>query len=129
MLRKTDNVLCYLVTGLGIVFLTLTPMYAGSFVSRGGVEYMGAVLFLLFLGLLNFARIKSAHRSARILAIVGNATALAYLLLVSIVLQDPAAIGVSLPVLALGWTSLMNRQPEHPKPPTEAKPLSSPRGQ
>jgi hypothetical protein len=68
MLRKADYVLCYLITGLGFVFLALTPMYAGSFVSRCGVEHMGAVLFLVFLGLLNLARIKSQHPAILILA-------------------------------------------------------------
>jgi hypothetical protein len=120
MLKQTDSVLCYLVIGLGFLFLALTPMYAGSFVSRGGVEYMGAVLFLVFLGLLNLARIKSQHHSARTLAVLANAIAFAYLLLVSIVVQDPAGIGVSLPVLALGCTSWMNRPPEKPTPPTTA---------
>jgi hypothetical protein len=120
MLRKADNVLSYLITGLGVVFLALTPMYAGSFVSRGGVEYMGAVLFLVFLGLLNLARIKSQHPSARTLAIFANATALAYLVLVSIVVQDPAAIGVILPVLALGCTSWVNRIHKDSTPPTAA---------
>ena len=108
MLKKADFLLCYLVIGLGVVFLVLTPMYAGSFVSRGGAEYIGAVLFLVFLGLLNLARIKSRNASARILAMVGNAIALAYLVLVSLVLRDPAAVGVLLPVLALGCTSWMN---------------------
>ena len=118
MLKHTDKVLCYLVTGLGVVFLALTPMYAGSFVSRGGVEFMGAVLFLVFLGLLNLARIKSQHPSVRRLAVLANAIALAYLLMVNIVLQDPAGIGVSLPVLALGCTSWMNRTHRNPTPPT-----------
>jgi hypothetical protein len=120
MLKQTDNALCYLVTGLGVVFLALTPIYAGSFVSRSGVEYMGAVLFLVFLGLLNLARIKSQHHSARTVAILANAIALAYLLLASIVVQDPAAIGVSLPVLALCYTSWMNRTNGSPKLPTSA---------
>jgi len=120
MLKKADIVLCYLVILLGVVFLVLTPLYAGSFVSRGGVEYMGAVLFLVFLGLLNLARIKSRNPSARTLAIVANAIALAYLVLVSIVLRDPAAIGVLLPVLALGCTSCVNRAGELSKPPMGA---------
>ncbi len=47
----------------------------------------------------------------------GNAIALAYLVLVSIVLQDPAAVGVIFPVLALGWASWMNREGENSKPP------------
>ena len=120
MLKQIDNVLCYLVIGLGILFIALTPMYAGSFVSRGGIEYMGAVLFLVFLGLLNLARIKSQHPSVRTLAILANAIALAYLLLVSIVVQDLAEIGVCLPVLALGCTSWMNRPPGKPAPPATA---------
>jgi hypothetical protein len=120
MLKQIDNVLCYLVIGLGILFIALTPMYAGSFVSRGGVEYMGAVLFLVFLGLLNLARIKSQHPSVRTLAILANAIALAYLLLVSIVVHDLAEIGVCLPVLALGCTSWMNRPLGNPAPPATA---------
>lgn len=120
MLKKADILLSYLLIGLGVVFLALTPMYAGSFVSRGGVEYMGAVLFLVFLGLLNLARIKSRNPSARTLAMVANAIALAYLALVSVVLQDPAAIGVLLPVLALACTSWMNRTRENSKPPMAA---------
>ena len=118
MLKQADNVLCYFVIALGIVFLALTPMYAGSFVSRGGAEYMGAVLSLVFLGLLNLARIKSRHPSARTLAILANAAALAYLLLVNIVVRDPAGFGMSLPVLALSCTSWMNRPPKNPAPPT-----------
>jgi hypothetical protein len=118
MLKQIDNVLCYLVIGLGILFMALTPMYAGSYVSRGGVEFMGAVLFVVFLGLLNLARIKSQHPSVRTLAIVANAIALVYLLLVGLVVQERAGIGVCLPVLALGCTSWMNRPPKNPAPPT-----------
>jgi hypothetical protein len=109
MLKQIDHVLCYLVIALGLLFLALTPMFAGSFVSPRGVEYIGAVLFLVFLGLLNLARIKSQHPSARLLAILGNATALAYLFLVALFVHLPAGIGLSLPVLALGCTSWMNR--------------------
>jgi hypothetical protein len=116
MLKKADTVLCYLITGLGVVFLAITPVFAGSFLSRGGVEFMGAVLFLVFLGLLNLARVKSRHPSARTLAILGNAIALAYLVLVSIVLRDPAVIGVILPVLALSYTSWVNPIRENSKP-------------
>ncbi len=117
MLNKADTLLCYLVIGLGLIFLALTPMYAGSFVSRGGTEYMGAVLFLVFLGLLNLARIKSRNPSVRSLAMLANAIALAYLVLVTVVVRDPAALGVLLPVLALGCTALMNRTRENSKPP------------
>ena len=101
--------MCYLVTGLGVVFLGLAPMFAGSFVSRAGVEYLGAVLFLVFLGLLNLARSKSQHPAVRRMAISANVIALAYLVLASIVTQEPAAMEVSLPVLALGCTSWLNR--------------------
>ena len=31
MLKKIDNVLCYLVIGLGILFIALTPMYTREF--------------------------------------------------------------------------------------------------
>jgi hypothetical protein len=110
MLKLVDSVLCYLVTGLGVVFLALTPLYAGSFFSRGGVQYMGAVLFLVFLGLVNLARVKSQHPSARTVAIIANVVALVYLLFASIAVQDPAAVGISLPVLALGCTSWLNRK-------------------
>jgi len=106
-------VLCYLVNGLGILFLMLTPKYAGSFTSRGGVEYMGAVLFLVFLGLLNLARIKSEHHSARTVAIVANLIAAAYLLFASVVVQDPEAIGVSVPVIVLCCTSYLHRTNEN----------------
>ena len=122
MLKYTDIALTCLVTGLGGLFLSLTPLYAGSFVSRGGVEYMGAVLFLVFLGLINLARIQSQHPSARALAIVANGIALAYLVLVSIAVQDLAAMGVSLPVLALVCTSWMNRMDVNPQPSTTAQP-------
>lgn len=71
----------------------------------------------MFLGLLNIARIKSQHHSARTGAILANLIALLYLLLVVAVLQEPAAIGVSLPVLALCCISWMNRVNESPKPP------------
>ena len=118
MLKQTDNVLCYLITGLGVVFLALTPMYAGSFVSRGGVEYIGSVLFLVFLGLLNFARIKSKHPGTRTLAVLANIIALGYLLLAGMVTQEPAAFVVSLPVLALACTSWLDRKHENPTPPT-----------
>ena len=64
MLKQADKVLCYLITGLGVVFLALTPMYAGSFVSRGGVEFMGAVLFLVFRGCLTWRG--SSHSTRRL---------------------------------------------------------------
>ena len=120
MLKQIDIGLSYLATGLGVVFLIITPMYTRSFFSRAGVEYMGAVLFLIFLGLLNIARIRSQHRSARTVAILANVMALLYLVLVVAVLQEPAAVGVSLPVLALCCTSWMNRANEGTKPPTTA---------
>ena len=109
MLRKADGVLSYLVTGLGFVFVAITPVFAGRYLSRGGVEFMGSVLFLVFLGLLNLARIKSQHPAARTLAMFANLIALGYLVLVSAVLKDTATIGVLLPVLALGCTAWMNR--------------------
>ena len=110
MLNLIDNALSYLVTGLGVVFLALTPVYAGNFTSRGGVEYMGAVLFLVFLGLLNLARIKSGHHSARSLAICADVISLFYLLLAYVVERDPAALGVGVLVLLLCFTAWMNRK-------------------
>jgi hypothetical protein len=99
MLISIERLFCFLVTGLGVLFLALTPIFAGDYVSRSGVEYMGAVLFLIFLGLLNLARLQSRHHYARTLALCGDGIALAYLLLAYVVIEEPAALGVALPVL------------------------------
>jgi hypothetical protein len=112
MLKRIDDVLCYIITGLGAMLVAITPVYAGSFVSRRSFEFMGAALFLVFLGLLNLARIKSQHPSAWALAMVGNGIAVAYLGMLSFVLREAEAIGVILPVVALGFTALLNRTPK-----------------
>ncbi len=119
MLKQCDKVLSYIVIGLGILFIALTPMYA-SFPSRGGIEYIGAVLFLPFLGLLNLARVKSQHQSTKILAIIANVIALIYLLSAYFIVKDPAAIAVSVPVLGLCFTSWRNPKNEKPSTSTRA---------
>ena len=113
MLKYIDDALSYVITGLGFVFLALTPVYAGPFVSRGGVEYMGAVLFLVFLGLLNLARIKSGHHSPRTVAMIANIITFLYLVLASIVVREPAAIGLALVVLVLCFTAWRHREKEN----------------
>jgi hypothetical protein len=109
MLNVIDKLISYLVSAVGVLFVGLTPIYAGDFVSRSGVEYLGAVLFLVFLGLFNLARIKSGHGSVRRLAICANVIALVYLVLAYSVIGDPAAIGVGVLVLVVCFTSWMNR--------------------
>ena len=115
MLNQIDKVLSWLVVGLGILFIALTPMYA-SFPSGDGIEYIGAVLFLVFLGMLNLARVKSQHQTARNLSICANVVAFIYLISAYLIVHEPAAIAVSVPVLGLCFTSW--RKPKHEKPKT-----------
>jgi hypothetical protein len=117
MLKRIDPALSYLVLSLGVVLLALAPMFAGSFLSRSGIEYIGAVLFVPFLGLLNLARVKSRHPSVRTPAIIANLTAVVYLLLAYLVVQEPAAIAVTVPVLGLCITAW--KDPKGGKPETK----------
>jgi|WetSurSiteA1Bulk_404760.scaffolds.fasta_scaffold189031_2 hypothetical protein len=120
MLHRVDTALCYLVTGLGAVLLALTPVFAGSFLSDSGLEYMGAALAVLILGLLHVARIRSQHPSTRTPAIVATVMILIYCGLVAFVAHERLGLVVGVVVLALGYTCLANRPEDRSTPPTTA---------
>lgn len=76
-MKIVDRLAAVLILLLGIVHVSLAPVFRGRY-NGAGMWFLSGGLMLIFLGLLNLARIGSPGAAARWAALAGNILALAF---------------------------------------------------
>ena len=78
-MKTVDRLVAVLILLLGAIHASLAPVFRGRH-DLAGMWFLSGGLMLIFLGLLNLARIGSAGAAARWAAVVANLLALAFVL-------------------------------------------------
>lgn len=105
MTRRIDLVCTALVTLLGVGHAALTPVFAPGW-TEGAAWFSGAGLALLFLGLLNGARVLDGSRLLGWACLAANALALLWIAFVASVVREPQALLALAAVLGVAACSL-----------------------
>lgn len=107
MIRTVDAVCAVVVLLMGVGHTALTPMFAPG-CTQAAAWFSGSGLALIFLGLLNAARLweRGDVGRTRALCLAGNLLALLWIAFVIIVLPVPQAFVVSAAVLGVTVGSL-----------------------
>jgi hypothetical protein len=105
MIRKLDVLATAVVLLLGVAHTAFTPVFAPGF-SVAALWFSGAGLSLVFLGLLNAARLAAPVRPVRRICVIGNVLALAWIAFVLYVIRVPQAYISAVAVMTLAVTSV-----------------------
>lgn len=107
MRKKIDYVFTILLLVLGSIHTVLTPVFYKTF-TLNALWFAGTGLAFVFLGFINFSRIKTTERLIKMLCSLGNALALIYCILMVIKLAEPQAFIGLIDLLVLSGLSFID---------------------